>query len=182
METFKKSMLIILIAIVVMVVLGVGIFFLSFKTSYLSISKIYANEYRVDTALVMSVIKAESKFNPKAKSKANAIGLMQIKLDTANYMLQKLGETEITETELFDPKTNIKIGTKYLQYLLNKFDNVEVVICAYNAGETVVSSWLKDNNCSSDGKTLKQIPFAETSHYLKKVMFNYSVYKKIIKV
>lgn len=182
MKTFKKSMLIILIVMTFFVVASLGIFFLSYKISYLEIVKTFATQNNVDVPLVMAVIKAESKFDANAKSKANAIGLMQVKLETANYILSLNGQTEITESELFNPQTNIELGTRYIKYLLDKFENVQVSICAYNAGETVVSAWLKDENYSSDGKTLKKIPFAETNTYLKKVMQNYRVYKNFLKV
>lgn len=182
MKTFKKSMLIVLIVMTFFVVASIGIFFMSYKTLYLSVVKTFAIQNNVDVPLVMAIIKAESKFDANAKSKANAIGLMQIKLETANYMLSLSGQAEITESELFDPQTNIELGTRYIKYLLDKFENVQVCICAYNAGETVVSAWLKDENYSSDGKTLKKIPFAETNTYLKKVMQNYRVYKNFLKV
>lgn len=181
MSKFIKSMLVVVCFIIVLTIISTSIFFLSFKTDYLDVVKIYANQFNVDTALIMSVIKAESKFNKNAISSANAVGLMQVRLETANYMLSKLGEGKISQTQLFNPQTNIKIGVKYLQYLLNRFNNLQVSICAYNAGETIVSSWLKDKKYSEDGIVLKQIPYSETSNYLKKVMINYQIYKKIIK-
>ena len=181
MVSLKKIMLVCLIVAVVLFASTLGIFFYSFKTKYNDVAKVYASEFGVDVSLVMAVIKAESKFDKNALSSANAVGLMQVKLQTANYMLQKLGESEISQQQLFDPQTNIKLGTKYLQYLLAKFQNVEVSICAYNAGETIVSNWLKDSNLSNDGKTLFKIPFAETSNYLKKVLFNKNVYDVLLR-
>ena len=62
---------------------------------------------------------------------------------------------------------------------MNRFEDVDVVICAYNAGETVVRSWLNDNYYSNDGKTLSKIPYQETQNYLKKVKYNQNVYRKI---
>lgn len=180
MEKWKKIMLICLVSAIVLFSMAVGIFFLSFKTDFKDIATKYASEFDVDVGLVMAVIKAESKFDKNALSRANAVGLMQVKLETANYMLQKLGEQQICQAELFDPQTNIKLGTKYLQYLIGRFENVEVSICAYNAGETVVASWLADRQYSKDGKTLCKIPFAETQNYLKKVLRNKKVYDFLI--
>ncbi len=158
-----------------------GVFFLSFKTKYKDIVFASANQFDVLPSLIFAVLKAESKFNQNAKSRANAIGLMQIKLSTANYMLSIENQDEITETELFDPKTNINLGAKYLSYLINKFEDFEVSICAYNAGETVVGEWLKNSEYSKDGKTLNQIPYKETREYLQKVLFNQKVYKNFFK-
>ena len=141
-------------------------------------------------SLVFAIIKAESKFDANAKSSAGAVGLMQIRPSTASYvetMISKNTENaahqnnpissffslhqtnEEFEKTLFDPKTNIKLGTRYLKYLIDKFQVLNTAICAYNAGETVVKTWLENNEYSFDGKSLKKIPFAETDRYLKKV-------------
>ena len=181
MSLFKKSMLVFLIVVICLITTFASIFFLCFKTDFYNVIKINAEKNNIDKALIFSIIKAESKFNVNAKSKANAIGLMQIKLSTANYLLSIKNKQGISENELYNPSTNIEIGVEYFTYLLNKFEVIETSICAYNAGETVVREWLANINYSIDGKTLKNIPYSETNNYLKKVMFNYAVYKKIVK-
>lgn len=139
----------------------------------------YAEIYNLDCAIVASLINVESSYNPKAKSNKNAIGLMQIKLDTANY-LNDLNNTEsINEKELFDAETNIKYGCEYLRYLINKFDDINTSIAAYNAGETRVRSWLNNSQYSLDGKTLNQIPYAETKQYINKIKNNLKFYKQV---
>lgn len=180
MSTTKKILIIFLLFIVFFISTISAIFFVSFKTSYKEFVLSASQKNDVDSALVFSVIKAESKFNKNAKSKAGAIGLMQIKLSTANYMLDLEGEMLITENQLFQVENNIDIGVKYLKYLIKKFNNVNVAICAYNAGETIVRDWLKNSEYSTDGKTLTKIPFTETENYLKKVNFNYKIYKKLL--
>ncbi|HHW89512.1 MAG TPA: lytic transglycosylase domain-containing protein, partial [Clostridiales bacterium] len=65
----------------------------------------------------------------------------------------------------------------YLSRMLNKFPNPETALAAYNAGEGNVSSWLKKPQYSKDGKTLDNIPFQETSDYIKKINKNYKIYK-----
>ena len=176
----KKITLTIFVVLLILTAVFVGVFFLTFKTSYENIVETASKNYNIEKSLIYAVIKAESKFNDNAKSKANAIGLMQVKLSTANYMLELNNESALTENELFIPETNIKIGTQYLSYLINKFENLEVSICAYNAGETVVREWLNNKEYSQNGKTLTAIPYAETANYLKKVKFNYGVYKKLL--
>ena len=76
------------------------------------------------------------------------------------------------------PKENIKIGTYYLSYLIEKFNDLKVAICAYNAGEGTVSSWLSNSNYSRDKKTLETVPYKETANYLEKVLRNLKVYQK----
>ena len=79
--------------------------------------------------------------------------------------------------KMFEPETNIKYGCFYLRYLIDKFSDLDAVICAYNAGQGNVKSWLENNEYSSDGKTLKKIPFQETENYLNRVRKSYFYYK-----
>ena len=74
---------------------------------------------------------------------------------------------------MFDAETNIKYGCFYLRYLFDKFKDKRVVVCAYNAGETVVKNWLDEG-----GKIIEEkISFKETKNYLKKVEFFEKLYK-----
>lgn len=181
MKEILKPMLIALLVIIFLIA-TVFIFFMStFKTDYKEIVFQEAEKNDIAPALIFAIIKAESRFDKNAKSKANAIGLMQIRLETANYVCEINGENSVIESELFDPQTNIKIGAKYLSYLTKKFENFKVVICAYNAGETVVKNWLLNTEYSKDGKTLFNVPYKETKEYLNKVVFNQKIYKKMLK-
>lgn len=139
----------------------------------------YAKEFNLSPDLVASVINTESRFIESAKSYKRAIGLMQIKLTTANYMCTILGEQTITEDELFNPDTNIKYGCAYLNYLIKKFENTQTVLAAYNAGETIVRAWLSDGIHSIDGKNLSHIPYKETRNYVQKINKNMEYYSKI---
>lgn len=136
-------------------------------------------KYDLSPKLIASIINVESSFKENSRSNKNAIGLMQIKLTTANYMKELNNSKPITELELFSPSTNIDLGCQYLRYLINKFDNIDTAICAYNAGETNVRNWLKSGVYSLDGKTLMYVPFLETRNYIKKVNENIKYYNKI---
>lgn len=86
--------------------------------------------------------------------------------------LQNYYDGEITmDTEsLYDPDTNIKYGTMFLAFLLDRYEGCEeTAVAAYNAGFGAVDEWLNDSNYSSDGLTLDYIPYAETSQYVIKV-------------
>ena len=181
MSKLAKISLILLSIFLIFCATLICMFFCSFKTDYKNTVEIYSKQNNISSSLVFSIIKAESKFDKNAKSSANALGLMQLKLSTANYMASILGDEQIVQEDLFVPEINIKYGTKYISYLIKKFGNLQTSICAYNAGETIVTSWLKDPQYSDDGVTLKKIPYAETDKYLKKVNFNLSIYQKIIK-
>jgi len=140
----------------------------------------YAKENDLPPALIASVINVESSFNENAKSNKNAIGLMQIKLSTANYINELKNSEKIDENELFMTSVNIRIGTEYLKYLMDKFEDINTSLAAYNAGETRVKSWLNSGIYSTDGKTLMYIPYEETRNYVKKVNKNLKYYSKIL--
>ena len=107
---------------------------------------------------------------------------MQVKLDTAQYIsdLYNLGET-IQENDLLTAEKNIEYGCRYLKYLINKFENTFTALIAYNAGETRVMVWLKDENFSTDGKSIYNIPYKETKNYIEKIKKNMKFYEKIYK-
>ena len=146
----------------------------------------YSNMFGVDPALVASIINAESGFREDVVSKKGAVGLMQIMPKTGKWALERLSGQSVDieflsngkDGILFLPKENIKIGTYYLSYLIEKFKDLKVAICAYNAGEGTVSSWLSNSNYSKDKKTLETVPYKETANYLEKVLRNLKVYQK----
>ncbi len=141
--------------------------------------KTYSKIYDLDASIVASLINVESSYKENAKSSKDAIGLVQIKLETANYLDEIYDRKLISEDELFDAEVNIKYGCEYLRYLIDKFDDIYTSLAAYNAGETRVRSWLKNSDYSSNGKSLNSIPYEETNNYIKKIKNNLKFYKKI---
>ena len=138
----------------------------------------YADYYGLDRALVFAVVNTESSFNERAKSKAGAMGLMQITSKTAGYIADRLG---VEDYDIFDANTNINFGCYYIKYLLNKFNHLDTALFAYNAGEGNVIIWLKDGRYSSDGKRLNTTPFAESNEYIIKIHKNFEKYSKLYK-
>ena len=115
-------------------------------------------------------MRTESDFRPDVVSNMGAIGLMQILPDTGEWLGQRLGLV-VTPEDLYDPVLNIRLGSSFLRYLIQLFDGEEsVAIAAYNGGQGNVTKWLKEKDYSDDGRTLKEIPFAETRHYVERVM------------
>ena len=99
--------------------------------------KIYQEKYQVEANLILAVIKAESDFNKDAISHKRAIGLMQLMEETAKDVARKnkiaLNTDNVVE-ELCQVDKNIEIGTCYLATLLQRYENKEVALAAYNAG------------------------------------------------
>ena len=183
----KKSVLI--LAGLILLVLG-GYFALRagydtfMKRMYpLKYSEIISQEAEkdgLDPALVFSVVKAESGFDPDAKSSAGAIGLMQLTPDTFEW-LQSLQtqDTSYQEEDLYTPEINIRYGCGFLALLIEKYGSVRTALCAYNAGIGTVNGWLKDPEVSRDGTNLDTIPYGETEKYVDTVLDNYRNYQKI---
>lgn len=150
-----------------------------FPLKYESTILNYSHKYDVDSALVFAIVKAESKFNDRAVSKVGAKGLMQLMESTAEYVAD-IYDININEREyLFNVRVNVELGCAYLNYLFERFENFEFVICAYNAGEGRVNKWIEEGVINKND--FKKIPFKETSDYLNKVRFNYGNYKNRLK-
>ena len=104
----------------------------------------------LDVAFVSAVIKAESNFNPRARSRKGALGLMQLMPATA----ARLGVHR-----WFDPEANIRGGVRYLKELCDRFSNApELVLAAYNAGEQAVDAY--------GGVP----PYRETVEYVRRIL------------
>lgn len=150
-------------------------YYVLYPLKYKNDINIYSQKYNVNNALIASIICVESSYIKEAQSSKGAVGLMQILPTTAKWICEQ-NSINFKEQDLFVPSYNIKLGTLYIKYLIDKFDNIDNVIVAYNAGEGVVANWLKNSNLSEDGKTLKNIPYNETSNYLTKVKRAMKVY------
>jgi len=150
---------------------------IKYQTEIFKISE----KYNLEPSLVASLINVESSYNKKAKSNKNAIGLMQIKIETANYIAELNNKNKITENDLFDPIVNMEFGCMYLHYLNKKFDDIYTTLAAYNAGETRVRSWLSSTDYSTDKTTLKKIPYTETKNYIINIKNNLKFYSKVYK-
>ena len=111
-----------------------------------------------------------------AVSRSGAIGLTQIMPSTGKEIARKLG---IQDYNLFDPETNIKFGIYYLNYCMDLFKEPEYALAAYNAGPTRVKRWLQDADYHNIDIFVERIPITQTRDYVKKVMGNYFVYKRI---
>ena len=137
-----------------------------------------AKENGLEPALVYAVIRAESSFDPDARSRAGALGLMQMMPETFDWLQQQSG-TRYAEQDLLRPEVNIRFGCRFLSMMMRKYGVRRTALCAYNAGSGAVDSWLGDPQISSDGKNLSHIPYPETANYVGAVEQNYDKYKKL---
>ena len=151
-----------------------------YPTKYSEYVEKYSEENGIDKYLVYAIIKAESNFNPNVKSNAEARGLMQLMEETAVERSNAIEGTEIEAYDLYDPETNIKLGTSYFAYLLGLYDdNMVLAIIAYNAGLGNVEQWIKDGVIKADGSDIENIPYKETENYVRKILRDYQMYLKL---
>lgn len=129
-----------------------------------------ASLYRLDPALVAAVIYEESSFNAESVSKEGAIGLMQLLPSTAIWISTKNGNADFNPESLEDPAVNISYGCWYLRYLLDRYQNEELALAAYNGGTENVDSWVKTARSSGrDFNSVQDIPWRETRDYVSHV-------------
>jgi len=137
----------------------------------------YASIYHVDPFLLAAVMKTESNFNKGAVSERGARGLMQIMPETGMWIAGQIGEPAFNPEQLFDPGTNIKLGTWYIADLEKEFNGDTVLLlAAYNGGRGNVKEWLEKKSLSSGKSSIEQIPFPETRLFVQKVLLYHHIY------
>lgn len=133
-----------------------------------------------DPILILSIIREESYFNPKAKSHAGARGLMQLMPATAFDASSISGISLPNLNLLFDPYINIRLGNVYYAHLRKTLLNKDILaVLAYNGGIGSVSKWKNELNYFDIDDFIEQIPYFETQNYLKKVYKSYWNYIRI---
>jgi peptidoglycan lytic transglycosylase len=133
---------------------------LRYPLAYDSIIRGHAENYRLDAALLAAVVYQESKFDPEARSDAGAVGLMQLRPDTARGIATRTGGSKFRVDDLTNPELNVRYGSWYLRHLLDKYDDERLALAAFNAGQGNVDSWREQG---------KGIAFAETRAYVDRV-------------
>lgn len=136
-----------------------------------------ARGFGVPPEFVWSIMRAESQYRQEVQSPVGAMGLMQLMPFTSRRVAELLGLKDFEVRALLEPETNIRLGTRYLQRLTDKFSNsIPLSAAAYNAGPHRVQSWLKSFGLLDMDEFIEHIPFVETRNYVKKVCRNYQIY------
>lgn len=142
----------------------------------------YSQKNQVDPFLVAAVIKNESRFKPGAVSGVGAIGLMQIMPDTGGWIAKQMGLKNYELQSLYNPETNIRMGCWYLSELHHEFKgNLILLMIAYNAGRGNTHAWMETNGWDYDFGDISRIPYADTRHYVAKVMRDRDEYYRLYK-
>lgn len=140
-----------------------------------------AADKSVDPLLVHALMREESRYNHKAVSRSNALGLMQLMPGTAYGVAKRIGVPLNSQQDILTPEINIKLGTDYLSYAIRRFDgNCLLAVASYNGGPGAVQTWMKRHGASADFDTfVENIPYRETRDYVRKVFGSYWAYEQI---
>lgn len=133
-----------------------------------------AKRFSVEPALIWSIMRQESAFDPNSTSYAGACGLMQLMPETADDEARKL---ELKDYDIYDIDTNILLGTAHISWLLKRFKRLDWSIAAYNAGSGSVGRWISEGDMQVIEEWIEDIPYPETYGYLKRVLSNLYVYR-----
>lgn len=146
-----------------------------------------AENFDISPLFIASIIRTESNYKPHLASQYDAVGLMQIMPDTADWIISRGGYPLEMKDQMTDAKINIEMGTWYIHWLTDHFkdqlsgqisieDQISIIAAAYNAGHNRVSQWLDNETWDGQYNTREQIPFGETRHYIKRVLYYYKKY------
>jgi soluble lytic murein transglycosylase-like protein len=100
----------------------------------------------IDPDLGFRLVKLESDFNPNATSPVGALGLTQLMFPTARYF-----DRSISKSDLYQPRTNLRIGFRYLRTLLGQYKDVRTAVLVYNRGPVAVESAISEGRDPANG-------------------------------
>jgi soluble lytic murein transglycosylase len=145
---------------------------LRFPLNYDAVIRREAARHRLDPAFVAAEIRAESIFNPVARSSANAIGLMQVIPATGQAVASRIGLPWNGESTLLDPESNIALGTAYLRQLYDGFGEGRsyYTIAGYNAGPAPLNRWKAARGHFDPDFFIETISYKETRDYVARVL------------
>ncbi|MFN7904486.1 MAG: transglycosylase SLT domain-containing protein, partial [Pseudobdellovibrionaceae bacterium] len=139
-----------------------------------------AKKFKIDVALPLSIIRQESAFNPEARSHAEAYGLMQILPSVARQYQKKAQVSFEDPEELYIPEINVPIGCAFLSDLMKRWNQRFILaVASYNASPRAVNNWLLTRTKSDPLMFIEEIPYEETRGYVKLVMRNQIMYRRI---
>lgn len=132
----------------------------------------------LDPDLLQALMREESALDPKALSWAGALGLCQLMPPTAAEVAAQLKLKRPSQAQLLEPELNIRLGARYLSNLLLRAHGVkQFALAGYNAGESAVRRWRRENGDEDLAAWVEQIPLQETRGYVKRVLRSYNTYK-----
>ncbi len=153
-----------------------------FPEVYVAEMKEASEKTGTEPELIYSIMRQESSFDPQARSPMDAFGLLQILPEVAKRVAREIKVPFAHYEDLFDEKKNMMIGAHLLKKQIQSFDNkFSLYVASYNASSSAVRNWHKRSIASEndDIMFIEDIPYEETKAYVKLVMRNFIIYKKL---
>jgi soluble lytic murein transglycosylase len=180
--TITKTQLFCVLALTLLLILLSSSFFWQhmFPVAYLDEVSESAALYDVNPYLILAMIRVESNFKHNSLSAKGAVGLMQLMPDTAAWANVESRLRLDSRAYIDEPKANILLGTWYLAWLLNRYDQDMIqAVVAYNAGQGNVDRWINAGIWDGSEYRLDQVPIGETRHYAARVLYYFGRYQEI---
>ncbi|MBW4650935.1 MAG: transglycosylase SLT domain-containing protein [Kastovskya adunca ATA6-11-RM4] len=137
----------------------------------------WSAQRQLNPLLVTALIRQESRFEPEIGSIAGATGLMQVMPGTGSWIAEKI---QLQQYNLKNPNDNVKMGTWYLDFTHQEYNNNSLLaVASYNAGPGNVSKWVTKYGLSDPDTFIEAIPFPETKGYVESVFSNYWNYLRL---
>lgn len=149
-----------------------------FPLQYWDLIKKYSAEQGLDPYLVAALTAQESTFVRDIKSHAGAYGLMQMMPPTGRQYARKL-KLRYSLRLLTTAETNIRMGTMYFADLVRQFGSVPLALASYNAGETPVKRWMRENPGLPQDEFIDSITYPETQQYVKRLLGTAEDYRRL---
>ena len=149
---------------------------LRFPLDYWDLVEEQAGQTGLPKDWILGVIRQESVFNPTVASPVGALGLMQLMPATAREVARGLALAPPASKDILDPATNIRLGSRYLAQLRDRFGHAALATAAYNAGPGRVEQWRPAHGIAAD-QWIAAIPFDETRGYVERVLAYRVIYR-----
>jgi len=133
-----------------------------------------------ERALLRAVAWKESRFDPRARSRSDAVGLLQLTRPAVTDVARSFRETPPSDAALADPGLNLRYGAQYLRGLLQRFHgDLPLALAAYNAGPTVARRWTRLRAMGGDALACEEIDYPETQDYVKTILAVRRAYREL---
>ena len=140
-----------------------------------------ADGFKVDRALIYALMRQESQFSTRAKSRAGARGLMQLMPATASFIAGDRSLRSSARDRLYDPAFNMMLGQKYIEHLLGHKaveGDLFRLVTAYNGGPGNLGKWRRETRFGNDPLLfIESLPSRETRDFLERVLTNFWIYR-----
>ena len=139
-----------------------------------------ARDAGVDAAILRGLVRQESVFDARARSKAGAVGLMQLEPATARTLSRSVLRLRYRRAFLYDPGKNVSLGAAYLKTLVEQFHgSMAFALAAYNGGPPIMARVIAQNPGRDEDEVIESHPFYETRDYVRRVLLYAESYRAL---